>query len=82
MIEHGVRFTLSDDSHGVSQVAYGYPRVFKYLEELGVGKLYYYDWAEAPTALSGSLMKLQERKPPGVGEVVVKEVAVKALAIS
>jgi histidinol-phosphatase (PHP family) len=36
----GGRFTFSDDSHGVSQVATNYARGLEYLESLGVTKLW------------------------------------------
>lgn len=40
-IRMGVRICLSDDSHGVAQVGYGYSRALAYLKEMGVEHLYY-----------------------------------------
>ncbi|KIY00653.1 uncharacterized protein Z520_03317 [Fonsecaea multimorphosa CBS 102226] len=35
-LERGIRFCLSDDSHGVDQVAHSYPRVLELLEKVGI----------------------------------------------
>jgi histidinol phosphatase-like PHP family hydrolase len=40
MVDKGVRFTLSDDSHGEADVGYGYERVGVYLGACGIGKVY------------------------------------------
>ncbi|KAE8416259.1 histidinol phosphate phosphatase H [Aspergillus pseudocaelatus] len=37
----GGRFVLSDDSHGVSQVALDYPKVRRFLENTGIKTIYY-----------------------------------------
>ena len=39
----GGKFTLSDDSHGISQVATNYPRALTYLESLGITELWTFE---------------------------------------
>jgi histidinol-phosphatase (PHP family) len=39
----GGKFTLSDDSHGVAQVGLNFERVKKYLEDVGVEALWYFE---------------------------------------
>lgn len=38
-LEKGGMFTLSDDSHGVDQVGYGYDKVLRFVEEVGITTL-------------------------------------------
>ena len=35
-LERGIRFCLSDDSHGIDQVVHSYDRVLKFLEKVGI----------------------------------------------
>ncbi|KAK6359244.1 histidinolphosphatase [Orbilia brochopaga] len=44
MKREGVKFVLSDDSHGVEQVAYGYGRCLQYLHQHDVEEVWYYEW--------------------------------------
>ena len=44
--KHRGRFTLSDDSHGVSQVAFRFLDVLKFADSAGIEELYLYDTAE------------------------------------
>lgn len=46
----GGKLTLSDDSHGVAQVGLNFQRTVRYLESLGVERLYY---LERPTTPGG-----------------------------
>lgn len=39
----GGKFTLSDDSHGISQVATNYTRALTYLESLGITELWTFE---------------------------------------
>lgn len=39
----GGKFTLSDDSHGISQVATNYSRALTYLESLGVTEVWTFE---------------------------------------
>lgn len=41
----GGKFTLSDDSHGIDQLATNYPRALTYLESLGVTDLWTFERA-------------------------------------
>ncbi|GMM31939.1 histidinol-phosphatase [Martiniozyma asiatica (nom. inval.)] len=43
MISKGVKFGLSDDSHGDDQVGLNYHKVIKYIKKLGIKELHYYD---------------------------------------
>ena len=40
-LDKGVRFCLSDDSHGCSQVAYGYQEAIQYIKKVGMQHIYY-----------------------------------------
>lgn len=52
----GGKFTLSDDSHGVSQVGLNFERVKSYLEDVGVETLWYLERdANEPWNTSGTL---------------------------
>ncbi len=39
----GGKFTLSDDSHGVTHVGSHLPEAIEYLEEIGVRSLYHFE---------------------------------------
>jgi histidinol-phosphatase (PHP family) len=40
-VARGGRFVLSDDSHGVDQVALNFPRVLEFLGRAGISELHY-----------------------------------------
>jgi len=40
-LARGIRFCLSDDSHGIDQVAHSYDRVLQFLEKTGIQTLTY-----------------------------------------
>lgn len=44
----GGRFVLSDDSHGIAQVATCYPAALKYLASVGITELAVFDLVDAP----------------------------------
>ncbi|KAI9812041.1 MAG: histidinolphosphatase [Pycnora praestabilis] len=46
-LEIGGRFTLSDDSHGIDQVAFGYDKVLKFIEQTGISALHYLECGDA-----------------------------------
>jgi histidinol-phosphatase (PHP family) len=54
----GGRFTFSDDSHGIAQVATNYVRGLDYLESLGVAEL----WTFERRAEDGSKASLEEKR--------------------
>lgn len=41
-LEKGGRFTLSDDSHGVDQVATDYNRLLRFVEKVGIKEIVYF----------------------------------------
>lgn len=43
MIAKGVKFVLSDDSHGTDQVGLNYQIVLDYIKKLNIDKIWYYD---------------------------------------
>ncbi|EHA52082.1 hypothetical protein MCOR27_005214 [Pyricularia oryzae] len=47
----GGKFTMSDDSHGIAQVATNYVRALDYLESLGVNEVWTYDRAKEGSEL-------------------------------
>lgn len=49
-MERGGRFCLSDDSHGVDQVASNFPRVLAFLDTTGITTLHYLDLSDGPSA--------------------------------
>ncbi|ODQ44934.1 hypothetical protein PICMEDRAFT_17444 [Pichia membranifaciens NRRL Y-2026] len=46
MISKGVKFVLSDDSHGDDQVGLNYQIVLEYIRKMGIEKIWYYDLDE------------------------------------
>ncbi len=38
-VERGIRFCLSDDSHGISHIAHSYDRVLQFVEQVGIQSL-------------------------------------------
>lgn len=40
-MDRGIRICLSDDSHGISQVAYGYHEALEFLKDCGVETLHF-----------------------------------------
>ncbi|EWC48811.1 hypothetical protein DRE_00116 [Drechslerella stenobrocha 248] len=69
MRREGVRFVLSDDSHGVAQVAYGYDQALPYLVHHGVEEVCYYEWVETHrTPKDGFLMTMVDgQQLPKIG---------------
>jgi histidinol-phosphatase (PHP family) len=45
----GGRFVMSDDSHGIDQVATNYPRLLQYIRKVGINEIFYVDKDTAPT---------------------------------
>ncbi|KAI8924211.1 Polymerase/histidinol phosphatase-like protein [Entophlyctis helioformis] len=41
MVERGVQFCLSDDSHGPGDVGHSYEKIPKYLDDMGIKEIYY-----------------------------------------
>jgi len=86
MKSKGIKFTLSDDSHGVNQVAYGYDKVITYLEENGIENVYYYTWRDCTRRVGkDGLNHLFDDEgkirgiPSDIGDVVLKSMSVGAL---
>ncbi|KAK2741498.1 histidinolphosphatase [Onygenales sp. PD_40] len=46
------RFCVSDDSHGVDQVALNYHRVLEFIEKVGISTLHYLEYCEDPSMTS------------------------------
>jgi histidinol-phosphatase (PHP family) len=44
------RFCLSDDSHGVPQVGFGYEKVLDFMEQTGISTLHYLELSTTGTA--------------------------------
>ena len=40
-LQRGIRFCLSDDSHGVAHIAHGYAEALEFLSDCGVRELHY-----------------------------------------
>ena len=57
----GGKFTFSDDSHGIAQVATNYGRGLDYLESLGVKELWTLERATHPGTVNGEKAKLIEK---------------------
>ena len=60
----GGKFTMSDDSHGIAQVATNYSRALTYLESLGVTELWTFRRTPHPGIQDGSRAKLEETAVP------------------
>lgn len=69
MISKGVKFVLSDDSHGDDQVGLNYQIVLDYIKRMGINKIYYYDLVDIDNP------KIRD----GKGEVVLKSITVDEL---
>lgn len=78
VVEEGVGVVMSDDSHGIAQVAYGYGRVVEYLAEVGVQELVYLDWEGEEgvrRGLKDGVVVIEgEIEVPEVGKVVRRTV--------
>ncbi|ROV94355.1 hypothetical protein VPNG_09385 [Cytospora leucostoma] len=57
----GGRFTMSDDSHGIAQVATNYTRALDYLESLGVTEVWTLERAPHPGLKDGRKAALKEK---------------------
>ncbi|KIW91761.1 uncharacterized protein Z519_07730 [Cladophialophora bantiana CBS 173.52] len=53
-LERGILFCLSDDSHGVDQIAHSYPRVLAFLEKVGIISVTFLSHRE-PTEAHGQI---------------------------
>ncbi|KAM0521841.1 hypothetical protein ACHAPE_002403 [Trichoderma viride] len=49
-LQLGGKFTMSDDSHGIAQVATNYTRALTFLEDLGVGEVWTFQRQDHPEA--------------------------------
>ncbi|KAK4218531.1 putative histidinol-phosphatase [Rhypophila decipiens] len=63
-LELGGRFTFSDDSHGIAQVATNYVRGLDYLESLGVKELWTLERSTHPGTQNGERAQLTEKSVP------------------
>ena len=57
----GGKFTFSDDSHGIAQVATNYGRGLDYMENLGVKELWTLERATHPGTENGTKAMLVEK---------------------
>lgn len=48
-LDKGIRFCLSDDSHGVNQVAYGYSEAIQFVKSCGIHHLWYAKHVDSPS---------------------------------
>lgn len=56
----GGKFTMSDDSHGIAQVATNYSRALTYLESLGVTEVWTFRRTPHPGLQDGSRPILED----------------------
>ncbi|KAK6528486.1 hypothetical protein TWF281_009727 [Arthrobotrys megalospora] len=66
MKEEGIRFVLSDDSHGIAQVAFGYQKALDYLEKQGVEELWYYEWKGWERGIEDGILRPEDRYLPKI----------------
>lgn len=50
-LRKGARFCLSDDSHGVNHVAYGYDEAMQFVKSCGIAHLYFAKHVDNPTTV-------------------------------
>lgn len=60
----GGKFTFSDDSHGIAQVATNYARMVSYLESLGVTEVWTFKRNPHPGVEGSTRSTLQEVSVP------------------
>ncbi|KAF3932582.1 Histidinol-phosphatase [Dactylellina cionopaga] len=72
MKEEGVKFALSDDSHGTAQVAFGYSRCLEYLEEHGVEEVWYYEWSGRERRVKDGILQMEGGELPEIGTASVE----------
>lgn len=60
----GGKFTFSDDSHGIAQVATNYLRNLDYLESLGVTEVWTFERQTHPGIQNGTKSELKEKSVP------------------
>ncbi|KAF3928646.1 Histidinol-phosphatase [Arthrobotrys entomopaga] len=79
--EEGVRVVLSDDSHGIAQVGFGYAKCLEYLEKEGVDEVWYYEWKEAERGIADGILKAGVEELPKIGasSVVARSVKIEEL---
>ncbi|RKF57237.1 putative histidinol-phosphatase [Golovinomyces cichoracearum] len=58
----GGKLTLSDDSHGIDQVAACYPQALEYMESLGLKEIWCLDRKDGEESLSSCIVSLQDIK--------------------
>ena len=63
-IKLGGRFTFSDDSHGIAQVATNYTRGLDYLRDLGVEEVWTLRRTPHPGVVGGAKSELVETSVP------------------
>ncbi|KAK6360163.1 histidinolphosphatase [Orbilia blumenaviensis] len=66
MKEQGVKFVLSDDSHGTAQVAFGYEKCLDYLEKQGVEEVWYYEWIGWERDIQDGILRPEDRYLPKI----------------
>ncbi|KAK6504644.1 histidinolphosphatase [Arthrobotrys musiformis] len=72
MKAEGVRFVLSDDSHGIAQVAFGYEKSLAYLEKQGVEEVWYYGWIGWERGIKDGILRPEDRYLPKIGPEFVE----------
>lgn len=60
----GGKFTMSDDSHGIGQVATNYARAITYLESLGVKEVWTFQRTPHPGVEGQTKAKLEDTSVP------------------
>ena len=60
----GGKFTMSDDSHGIAQVATNYARALSYLESLGVSEVWTFKRSPHPGVDGSAKAKLEHLAVP------------------
>ncbi|KAK6345654.1 histidinolphosphatase [Orbilia javanica] len=66
MKEEGIKFVLSDDSHGIAQVAFGYEKSLDYLEKQGVEEVWYYEWIGWERGINDGILRPEDRYLPKI----------------
>ncbi|KAF3942526.1 Histidinol-phosphatase [Dactylella cylindrospora] len=79
MVGEGVKFVLSDDSHGTAQVGFGYKRALEYLEEMGVEEVSYFEWKGKSRGIVDGKLEEEGGVLPEIGGVEVRSVRLEVL---
>ncbi|EPS44137.1 hypothetical protein H072_1868 [Dactylellina haptotyla CBS 200.50] len=73
VVGEGVKLVMSDDSHGVAQVGFGYARCLEYLAEQGVAEVWYYEWKGNERRVQDGVLKTADGVPlPKIGAANVE----------